>query len=393
MLALDARRRVLLPELESLRAAKNDASEAIAAAKRAGQDTAAAIARMREVGEREKQLEQELAAVQAELDGALMSLPNLPSADAADADTVIRSVGEPRSMPAADHLELAGPLIDMEAGARLSGARFAYLKGDLVMLELALVRWALERLRAQGFEPVIPPVLVREQALFGTGFLPDTEQQLYRLADDELFLAGTSEVALASLHAGEILDAEALPLRYAGFSPCFRREAGAAGKDTRGIFRVHQFDKVEMFSFVAPEQSESEHERILAIEEEILAELGLPYRVVNIAVTDLGDSAAKKYDCEAWLASQGRYRELTSCSNTTDYQARRLNIRVRRDKQAGPGEGGRGIETLHTLNGTAVAVGRTLVALLENGQQADGGVELPQCLVPYGAPPRLASAI
>ena len=270
----------------------------------------------------------------------------------------------------------------MDRAARLSGSRFAYLKGDLVMLELALVRWVLEKLRGRSFEPVIPPVLVREQALYGTGFLPDTEQQIYSLPEDELFLVGTSEVALASLHAEEILDAERLPLRYAGFSPCFRREAGAAGKDTRGIFRVHQFDKVEMFSFVAPEESESEHERILAIEEEILAELGLAYRVVNIAVTDLGNSAAKKYDCEAWLPSQGRYRELTSCSNTTDYQARRLNIRVRRDKQ---------IQTLHTLNGTAVAVGRTLVALLENGQQADGGVELPECLVPYGAPPRLAS--
>jgi seryl-tRNA synthetase len=227
---------------------------------------------------------------------------------------------------------------------------------------------------------VIPPVLVRERALFGTGFLPDTEQQIYSLPEDDLYLVGTSEVALASLHAEEILDAERLPLRYAGFSPCFRREAGAAGKDTRGIFRVHQFDKVEMFSFVAPDQSTDEHERILAIEEEILGELGLAYRVVNIAVTDLGNSAAKKYDCEAWLPSQGRYRELTSCSNTTDYQARRLNIRVRREKQA---------QTLHTLNGTAVAVGRTLVALLENGQQADGGVELPECLVPYGAPPRL----
>jgi seryl-tRNA synthetase len=241
----------------------------------------------------------------------------------------------------------------------------------------------LEKLRGCGFEPVIPPVLVREQALYGTGFLPDTEQQIYALPEDELFLVGTSEVALASLHAEEILDAERLPLRYAGFSPCFRREAGAAGKDTRGIFRVHQFDKVEMFSFVAPAESQSEHERILAIEEQILTELGLAYRVVNIAVTDLGSSAAKKYDCEAWLASQGRYRELTSCSNTTDYQARRLNIRVRKDKQ---------IQALHTLNGTAVAVGRTLVALLENGQQADGGIELPQCLVPYGAPPRLVSA-
>ena len=378
MLALDARRRTLLPELESLRAAKNDASETIAAAKRAGEDPAGAIARMREVGEREKQLEQELAAVQAELDAALISLPNLPSADAADADTVIRSGGEPRSSPAADHLELAGPLIDMEAGARLSGARFAYLKGDLVMLELALVRWALERLRAEGFEPVIPPVLVREQALYGTGMLPDTEQQLYRLADDELFLVGTSEVALASLHAGEILDAEALPLRYAGFSSCFRREAGAAGKDTRGIFRVHQFDKVEMFVFSTAEQATAEHERILAIEESLLGELQIPYRVVNIAVDDLGSSAAKKYDCEAWLPGQGRYRELTSCSNTTDYQARRLEIRVR--------AAGRRPTASHTLNGTAVAVGRTIVALLENHQRDDRSVAVPQCLVEFGAP-------
>jgi seryl-tRNA synthetase len=230
---------------------------------------------------------------------------------------------------------------------------------------------------------VIPPVLVRERALYGTGFLPDTEQQLYRLPEDELFLIGTSEVALASLHDGEILEAEQLPLRYAGFSPCFRREAGAAGKDTRGIIRVHQFDKVEMFSFVAPEDSAQEHERILALEEEILAELGLPYRVVNIAVGDLGSSAAKKYDCEAWLPSEGRYRELTSCSNTTDYQARRLNIRLRGEKRTGP---------LHTLNGTAVAVGRTIVALLENGQREDASVQLPACLQPYGAPAALHAA-
>jgi seryl-tRNA synthetase len=249
------------------------------------------------------------------------------------------------------------------------------------MLELALVRWALEKARRHGFEPVIPPVLVRERALFGTGFLPDTEQQIYRLPDDELFLVGTSEVALASLHDGELIDGERLPLRYAGFSPCFRREAGAAGRDTRGIFRVHQFDKVEMFSFVEPECSGEEHERILSIEEEILGELGLPYRVVNIAVGDLGSSAAKKYDCEAWLPSQGRYRELTSCSNTTDYQARRLKIRVRRDKRT---------QVLHTLNGTAVAVGRTIVALLENGQQPDGSVALPGALTAYGAPVRLS---
>ena len=189
----------------------------------------------------------------------------------------------------------------MEAGARVAGSRFAYLKGDLVLLELALVRWALEVLRGKGFEPVIPPVLVREEALFGTGFLPDTEQQIYRLADDALYLAGTSEVPLASLHAGEIIDGARLPLRYAGFSPCFRREAGAAGRDTRGLFRVHQFDKVEMFSFVAPEDAEAEHERLLANEEEILGALGIPYRVVNIGVAELGASAVKKYDCEAWL--------------------------------------------------------------------------------------------
>jgi seryl-tRNA synthetase len=378
VLELDARRRTLLPELETLRAAKNQASEEIARAKRDGADTADAIARMREVGEREKQLEQELAAADAQLHAALITLPNLPAPDAADEDTVIRSVGEPRGGPAVDHLELAGPLIDMEAGARLSGSRFAYLKGDLVMLELALVRWALKRLRAQGFEPVLPPVLVREQALYGTGFLPDTEQQIYSLPQDDLFLVGTSEVALASLHAGEILDAASLPLRYAGFSSCFRREAGAAGKDTRGIFRVHQFDKVEMFVFTTAEEAAAEHERILAIEESLLRELEIPYRVVNIAVGDLGASAAKKYDCEAWLPGQERYRELTSCSNTTDFQARRLEIRVR-------GASGRPV-TAATLNGTAVAVGRTIIALLENHQREDRSVALPACLVEFGAP-------
>ena len=378
---LDESRRALIPELEELRARRNGAAEGIAQAKRAGEDAAAAIAEQRELGTREKQFARELGAVEEELQAALEPLPNLPDPTAAPGpeDELVRAVGElpTFAFEPRDHLELAGDGIDMDRAARLSGSRFAYLKGDLVMLELALVRWVLEKLRSHGFEPVIPPVLVRGRALFGTGFLPDTEQQIYRLAEDDLYLVGTSEVALASLHDGEILEAEALPLRYAGLSPCFRREAGAAGKDTRGIFRVHQFDKVEMFSFVAAEESADEHERILAIEEEILQELGLPYRVVNIAVTDLGNSAAKKYDCEAWMPSYGRYRELTSCSNTTDYQARRLNIRLRRDKQT---------QTPHTLNGTAVAVGRTLVALLENGQRADGSVKLPECLVPYGAP-------
>jgi seryl-tRNA synthetase len=243
------------------------------------------------------------------------------------------------------------------------------------------VRWTLELLGERGFEPVIPPVLVREEALFGTGFLPDTEQQIYRLPDDDLFLVGTSEVPLASLHAGEILDEGVLPLRYAGFSSCFRREAGAAGRDTRGLFRVHQFDKVEMFSFVAPEDAADEHERLLANEEEILTALGIPYRVVNIGVADLGSSAAKKYDCEAWLPGQQRFRELTSTSNTTDFQARRLNIRYR-TADGGP-------RHVATLNGTAVAVGRTIIAIVENGQRDDGSVAIPEVLRSWGAPAEL----
>jgi seryl-tRNA synthetase len=390
-LQLDARRRELLPELEGLRGEQNEANGRISSAADADARERE-IAAMREVAGRVKELERELTGVEEQLQQALAPLPNLPDPSAAPGpeDELVRTVGELPSFAfkPRDHLELAGPAIDMERAARLSGARFAYLLGELVFLELALVRWTLEILRSHGFQPVIPPVLVREQALYGTGFLPDTEQQIYSLPDDDLYLVGTSEVALASLHADEVLDPERLPLRYAGFSPCFRREAGAAGKDTRGIFRVHQFDKVEMFSFVTPADSASEHERILAIEEQILQALELPYRVVNIAVTDLGNSAAKKYDCEAWLPSYDAYRELTSCSNTTDYQARRLNVRVRAERGR-QGEGGRGLETPHTLNGTAVAVGRTLVALLENGQQDDGSVALPEVLVPYGAPARL----
>jgi len=380
-LALDVRRRELLPEVEGLKASQNAASQAIAAAKQAGDDASGAIAEMQDVARRGKALREELDRVQAELDEVLRLLPNPPDTTAADEDEVLYERGE-AGRSGKDHLELAGAWIDMEAGARVAGSRFAYLKGDLVLLELALVRWVLEVLRGKGFEPVIPPVLVREEALYGTGFLPDTEQQIYRLADDPLYLAGTSEVPLASLHAGEILDAERLPLRYAGFSPCFRREAGAAGRDTRGLFRVHQFDKVEMFSFVAPEEAPAEHERLLANEEEILTALGIPYRVVNIAVTDLGSSAAKKYDCEAWLPGQQRYRELTSTSNTTDFQARRLNIRHR------PAGGG-GPRHVATLNGTAVAVGRTLIALIENGQRDDGSVAIPEVLHAWGAPHEL----
>ena len=380
VLALDVRRRELLPAVEGIKAKQNAASQAIAAAKQAGEDASGAIAEMQEVARRGKALRDELDGVQAELDEALALLPNPPDPTASDEDEVLYERGE-AGRAGKDHLELAGAWIDMEAGARVAGSRFAYLKGDLVMLELALVRWALELLRGKGFEPVIPPVLVREEALYGTGFLPDTEQAIYRLADDPLYLAGTSEVPLASLHAGEILDGERLPLRYAGFSPCFRREAGAAGRDTRGLFRVHQFDKVEMFSYVAPEDAVAEHERLLANEEEILTALGIPYRVVNIAVNDLGSSAAKKYDCEAWLPGQQRYRELTSTSNTTDFQARRLSIRYR------PEDGGP--RHVATLNGTAVAVGRTLIAIVENGQREDGSVAIPEVLHGWGAPSEL----
>jgi len=378
-LALDARRRELLPEVEALRARQNEASQSIAAAKRAGDDAAPAIAEMRRVAERARSLGEEVADIEGRLQAALATLPNPPDPGAPDEDTPLREVGT-AGAGGRDHLELAGSMIDTAAGARVAGSRFVYLKGDLVMLELALVRWALELTRGHGFEPVVPPVLVREEALFGSGFLPDTEQQIYRLADDPLYLVGTSEVPLASLHAGEILDAERLPLRYAGFSPCFRREAGAAGRDTRGMFRVHQFEKVEMFSFVEPSTGAEEHERLLAIEEAILQALEIPYRVVNIAVGDLGASATKKYDCEAWLPGQERYRELTSTSNTTDFQARRLDIRFRPP-------GGGAPRHVFTLNGTAVAVGRTIIALLENGQREDGTVSVPEVLHAWGAPP------
>ena len=387
VIAKDAEWRAATTSAEQLRATQRERSESIAAAKKAGEDVDAALVEMRELSAQVKELGERARSVHEALNATLSQLPNLPDATAAPGpeDEVVKVAREPRELgfAARDHLELAGAMIDTERAAVVSGSRFAYLKGALVMVELALVRWALEKLSAYGFEPVIPPVLVRARALYGTGFLPDTEQQIYTLAQDELFLTGTSEVALASLHDDEIIEGERLPLRYAGFSPCFRREAGAAGKDTRGIFRVHQFDKVEMFSFVAPEESAGEHERILAIEEEILTELELPYRVVNIAVSDLGSSAAKKYDCEVWLPSEGRYRELTSCSNTTDFQARRLDIRARLDGRT---------RTPHTLNGTAVAVGRTLIALLENGQLEDGSVRLPPVLGPYGAPAKLAPA-
>jgi seryl-tRNA synthetase len=378
VLDLDGRWRELTTELEQIRAEQNAANKAMR-----GAPTPEQREQLAELARRGRATSDAEAGVRAERDAALVALPNLPSDDAPPADTVVREVGD-ATKTGRDHLELAGPRIDMERGARLSGSRFAYLMGDLVLVELALVQYAMHKLVGEDFTPVIPPVLVREQALYGTGYLPDTEQQIYELPADDLYLVGTSEVALASLHRDEIIPADRLPLRYAGFSPCFRREAGAAGKDTRGIFRVHQFDKVEMFAFVEPGQAVSEHQRILAIEESIMADLEIPYRVVNIAVDDLGAPAAQKFDLEAWLPGQERYRELTSCSNTTDFQARRLDIRYR------PADGRPA--HLATLNGTAVAVGRTIVALLENGQQDDGSVRLPAALTERGAPALLAPA-
>jgi seryl-tRNA synthetase len=394
LLALDERRRSLLPEVENAQAERKALSKQIGAAKQAGEDAEDLMARVQELKEKIEAGKAELEEVERRLAELALTLPNLPDPDAPEGMTeedavVVREVGErpefdfqPR-----DHLEIGTELdlIDMEKAARLSGSRFAYLKGDLVMLELALVRFAIELVRAEGHEPVIPPVLVREEALEWTGFLPGDRDQIYEIPKDELFLAGTSEVALAGLHADEILEAADLPLRYCGFSTCFRREAGAAGRDTRGIFRVHQFDKVEMFSFVEPSQSRDEHERLLAIEERILTELEIPYRVVNVAAGDLGAPAAKKYDCEAWIPSQGRYRELTSCSNTTDYQARRLGCRYRAADGESP-------QPVHTLNGTAVAVGRTIIALIENRQERDGSFTLPKTLHRYGSPERIAAS-
>ena len=393
LLALDARRRELLPEIEGAQAERKALSKQIGEAKQRGEEAEELMATVQRLKERIESGRAELEKVEAELEQVAAALPNLPDPDAPDGMTeedavVLREVGERPSFEfePRDHLEIGVELglIDMESAARLSGSRFAYLKGDLVLLELALVRYALDLVRAEGHEPVVPPVLVREEALYGTGFLPGDRDQIYEVPKDELFLVGTSEVALAGLHADEILEAERLPLRYAGFSTCFRREAGAAGRDTRGIFRVHQFDKVEMFSFVEPGESAAEHERLLAIEERILAELEIPYRVVNVAAGDLGAPAAKKYDCEAWIPSQGRYRELTSCSNTTDYQARRLGCRYRPGEDEAP-------QVVHTLNGTAVAVGRTMIALIENRQERDGRFTLPTILHSYGSPARIGT--
>jgi seryl-tRNA synthetase len=382
LLAADERRRTLTARADALRAAQNATSKQIGSAQ--GEEKQELIAEVGKVSAQLKELEPQLAEAEQVLYDLLAATPNVPHESAPDGFTDEDAVEVRRHLePTAfdfeprDHAELGELLgiIDTERGARTSGSRFDYLLGDLVFVQFALMRHAMDILSAKGFIPVIPPVLVREEAMYGTGFLPSDEVNIYRTDEDELYLVGTAEVPLASLHLGEILDEEDLPRRYAGYSTCFRREAGTYGKDMGGMFRVHQFDKVEMFSFTTPEDGWDEHEYLVSVEEEIIGNLEVPYRVVNIAAGDLGGSAAKKYDIEVWLPGQDRFRELTSCSNTTDYQARRLQTRVRR------GDGS--VQTLHTLNGTATAIGRTLIAILENHQQADGSVVMPEKLHPY----------
>jgi seryl-tRNA synthetase len=381
LLAVDASWRELTERAEALRARQKRSSK--------GAPSEAELAELKGLRAELAGAQADLAKAEAERQALLAVIPNLPDPSAADGMTeedaqTVRTWGERPAFGFApkDPLDLGSKTgwIDMARGARLSGSRFAYRFGDVALTEMALYRFALDRLAGHGFMPVLPPVLAGEQAMFGTGFLPTEESNLYHLEKDDLYLTGTSEVALAGIHADERLEAEELPARYVAFTTNFRREAGAAGKDTRGMFRVHQFDKVEMFAYCLPEDSAEFHEQLLGYEEEIVQALGLPYRVQNIAVGDLGAPAAKKYDIEAWFPVQQRYREITSCSNTTDYQARRLNVRFRRD--------GGSLEHVHTLNGTG-ATARVLLAMMENFQDAGGSIAVPEVLRPYGAPATL----
>ena len=368
---LDESRRALKFESEKLRAEQKKLGKEIASASE--KEKVILLEKAEKISDKVKSLSEETQQKDEEFFDAWIKIPNIVNSSSPvgknDEDNKeIKKVGEPKSIKnPMTHLEIGENLglIDVERASKISGSRFSYLFGDLVKIQFNLVSYTLNKLSEKGFNPTIPPVLVRENALFGTGFFPDDSDQVYEVQNDDLFLVGTSEVSLAALHTDEIIDMKNLPLRYAGYSTCFRREAGTYGKDTSGIFRVHQFDKVEMFSFCDPEKSNEEHEYILATEEEILQDLEIPYRVVDVCTGDLGASAAKKYDIEAWIPSQQKYREVTSCSNTTDFQARRLNMRTKIED---------GNIILHTLNGTALAVGRILIALLENNQQPDGSV-------------------
>jgi seryl-tRNA synthetase len=370
LLAADARWRELVPQVDELRGRQ----------KLQGKPTPEQVEELKQVKEDLRRLEAELAAAEAARDELLQRVPNPPHESVPEGETEedsqeVRRVGEPPQIEQPrEHTELAR--FEMDRAAKLSGSRFGIWVGASALVALALYRLALDRLLEQGFTPVLPPVLVREEAMYGTGWFPTEASNIYGLSADDLFLVGTAEVPLGGMHGEEIFEADALPIRYAGFSTCFRREAGAAGKDTRGMFRVHQFNKVEQFSYVRPEESWDEHERLLANTEQIVQELELPYRVVVLPTGDMSAASAKTYDVELWFPSQGRYRETASVSNTTDYQARRLQIRYRGEK---------GPEPVHTLNGTA-AVDRMVLALLEVNQREDSSVAIPEALQRYGAP-------
>jgi seryl-tRNA synthetase len=370
VLELDGQARTKRTTVEELRAAQKVLSKQIGAATPDQRDARKQEAT--DLKDRVKTGDDELAALEERLRELALGVPNPADPSVPDGGeddgAVLRVVGDPpASAPALDHAAFAEAMgfVETSHAAEASGSRFASLMGHAVLVELALAQWVMGRLVAEGFTPVAPPVLVRERTMEEAGFFPTDRNQVYEVDGGELFLVGTSEVPLSSLHRGERLDEASLPRRYAGISTCFRREAGTHGKDTTGIFRVHQFDKIEMFSFTTPDQSDDEHERILAIEEGIIGGLGLPYRVVNIAAGDLGASAARKYDIEVWLPSEGRYRELTSCSNYRDFSARRLETRVKT---------GSGSALVHTLNGTACAVGRTMVFLWEHCQDGNAFV-------------------
>ncbi|XVQ86121.1 serine--tRNA ligase [Microbispora siamensis] len=380
VLSLDERRRAALNNFESLRAEQKSIGKSVSRA--SGDERQALLDRAKELAAQVKAAETEAAALASELDELLMTVPNIVEEGAPpggeDDYVVLEEVGEKPvfDFEPRDHVELGELLgaIDIERGAKVSGARFFFLTGVGARLQLGLLNMAMQQAIEAGFTPMITPVLVKPESMQGTGFHVAHDKEIYRLPEDDLYLVGTSEVPLAAYHSDEILDRRALPLRYAGWSSCFRREAGSYGKDTRGIIRVHQFDKVEMFSYCRPEDSHEEHLRLLAWEKEMLEKVELPYRIIDTAAGDLGTSAARKYDCEAWIPSQGRYRELTSTSNCTDFQARRLKVRYK-DEDGKP-------HHVATLNGT-LATTRWIVAILENHQQADGSVVVPKALRPY----------
>jgi len=383
ILKLDAERRSLISESEKLRAEQNRESEAVAVEK--DQLTRQKkIEALKKSKEAIKEMQERLEAANNALDKQLRLVPNLPLPDVKvgkdDSENyTLRTFGQPTSFSfkPKDYITLGDELdlIDTERAAKVAGARFGYLKNEAALLEFALVQYAFSVLTEQKFVPVVPPVMINEKSLGSMGYLERGRDEIYHLEGDDLYLIGTSEHVLGPMHADEVFMETELPRRYAGFSTCFRREAGSYGKDVRGILRVHQFDKIEMFSFTLPEHSAAEHELLLSIEERLMQGLGLPYRVVGIVSGDLGDPAAKKYDIEAWLPSQNTYRETHSTSNCTDWQARRLNVRVKRKNGA--------MEFAHTLNGTAFAVGRTIIAIMENYQREDGTIQVPPVLVPY----------